>query len=182
MTHPAPEALREPLTITVPRWFVLAGLALLMATAAPALLVVADRVHLDPWVHDVALFGHLAFLLLGFGAVLSVDSVALQWVVGRRQLHDVVATAGHVQAAIWVGYAGLVASGIVLEPDLTRTVTQIKLGSVLLIGLNGLVATWLHWHLEVSSTRRVLAAGMACAAVSQAAWWTATVIGFLNAH
>ncbi|MDO7867102.1 hypothetical protein [Nocardioides jiangxiensis] len=182
MTHPAPEALHEPLTITVPRWTVLAGLALLMVLACPALLVVCSRAHLEPWVHHVALFAHLAFLVLGFGAVLSVDSVALQWMVGRRQLRDVVATAGHVQAAIWVGYTGLVASGLVLEPDLTRLATQVKLGSVLVIGLNGLVATWLHWHLEVSSTRRVLVAGMACATVSQAAWWTATVVGFINAH
>jgi hypothetical protein len=175
---PAPAAFAVP----VPRWSVLAGTGALMVLAAPFLLVVASRAHLEPWTHDLALFAHLGFLLLGFGAVLSVDWVALQWVVRRRELHHVVDTAGHVHAAIWIGYAGLVASGLVLEPDVAMLATQIKLGSVLLIGLNGLVATWLHWHLTSTPRCWVLPASMVCATVSQSAWWTATVVGFLNAH
>ncbi len=173
---------RPGLTVSVPRWTVLAGIGVLMATTAPSLLVVATHAHLSPASHDVALFAHLGFLLLGFGAVLSVDWVALQWTVRRRALADVVATAGHVHAAIWVGYAGLVASGLVLEPDLSLLATRVKLCSVLVIGLNGLVATWLSWHLKASPARWVLPASMGCALVSQAAWWTATVVGFLNAH
>lgn len=176
---PAPPAF----AVAVPRWSVLAGTAALMVTAAPFLLVLTTHAHLSPWTHDLALFAHLACLLLGFGAVLSVDWVALQWVVRRRELHHVVDTAGHVHTAIWVGYAGLVASGLLLEPDVAMLATQIKLGSVLLIGLNGLVATWLHWHLQSRTAGGwVLPASMVCATVSQTAWWTATVVGFLNAH
>ncbi|UUZ61142.1 hypothetical protein [Nocardioides sp. B-3] len=123
--------------------------------------------------------------MLGFGAVLSVDWVGLLWVVRRRTLSDVLDTAGHLTAPIWLGLAGLVLTGILLEPALDNPLTQVKLGPVLLIVWNGLFAGLLHHRLCVGASfdtapRRVLLAAAAATTVSRVGWWGSMVIGFIN--
>ncbi|MFE7546506.1 hypothetical protein [Streptomyces gardneri] len=46
------------------------------------------HLHVDPLLHKVALFAHLASLILGFGAVLAIDYYGLLWLLGRRSLPD----------------------------------------------------------------------------------------------
>lgn len=170
------------LTVTIPKWVVFASVGVLMAALAPGLLFLADRAHPTPLTSQVALFAHLACLVLGFGAVLSVDWVAMLWVLRRRALVDVLNTASNVHVPIWAGYTGLVLTGLLLEPHIDVLRTQIKLAVVLAIGLNGLLAMWLHLLLQACPRRRVLTASVVCAGVSQAGWWSATVIGFMNAQ
>jgi hypothetical protein len=68
-----------------------------------------------------------------------------------------------------------------LEPDITSPLTQAKLGLVLLIGWNGLLATWLHARLSRDPGRlRLRCICAATASVSQLGWWGAMVIGFLH--
>lgn len=145
-------------------------------------LWLATHVHLSPAAHRWVLLGHLAMLVVGFGAVLAVDWVALLWALRRRSLADVLAMAATLNLPIWSGYAGLMLTGILLSPDTSRAATVVKLGLALGIGLNGLLAAALHHRLASGPGRSALVVGAGSAAVSQVCWWGATVIGFLNAH
>jgi hypothetical protein len=164
----------------LPGWAPLAVTGAGIAVAGGACLWAAGHVHPDRVLHDAALFVHLASLVVGFGAVLTVDWVALLWLLRRRRLTDVLTTASNVHVPIWAGYAGLVLSGVLLEPAVDSAVTQVKLALVLLIGWNGLVAMWLHHLLQGEVRRVVIAVSAVSAGVSQAGWWGAMVIGFAN--
>lgn len=165
-----------------PDWLPLAAVGSLILATAPAVVWTCSHTHPVPLLHDVALFVHLAALLVGFGAVLSVDWVAALFILGKRSFHEMMRAADNAAVPVWAGYAGLVLSGLLLEPDLTSPVTQVKLALVLVIGLNGVVAVGLHRALGRGADLRWMALGGMCATVSQLAWWGATVIGFLNAH
>ena len=84
---------------------------------------------------------------------------------------------------IWDGLTGLTVSGLLLHPNLASWPTRIKLGIVLVVGLNGLCAHHLTPRLaNPPAPRPLLIRAATCAAISQTGWWSATVIGFLNAH
>lgn len=175
-------AIRAP---ELPVWVRVAAATVAMGTGLAAAMWAASHVHPDPVLHDAALFLHLACLVLGFGSVLAVDWVACLWLAQRRTLADVVRTAGNTHLPIWVGYAGLVASGMLLEPDLSSRVTMVKLGLVLVIGWNGLLAGVLRGRLSrlrEQPSHDLLTAAAAVGAVSQLGWWGAMLIGFLNAR
>lgn len=149
-----------------------------------AAVIVSTHVSLDPTAHRVVLFAHLACVVVAFGAVLAIDWVGLLWVLRRRSLVQVLETAGHLHVPIWGGYAGLVASGALLAPDLGSPLTLTKVVLVFVIGWNGAVAARLQQHVSADPAgpgRSVLLASAGCALVSQAGWWGATVIGFSNA-
>lgn len=167
---------------SVPRWALRVALGAAMGVGGLGLLWVARHVHPDPVLHEVALFCHLACLVVGFGAVLAVDWQAALWLLGRRELTDVLGTATHVHVPIWGGYLGLVVSGTLLAPDVGATATQVKLGLVLALGWNGLLAGWFQERLEQHAVRPLVLASAGCAAFSQLGWWSATAIGFLNAR
>ncbi|MCC3778534.1 hypothetical protein [Streptomyces sp. UNOB3_S3] len=159
-------------------------------------------VHLraDPLLHDVALFVHLACLIVGFGAVLTVDWLGLLWLLGKRPLTEVLRAADAVHPPIWLGLAGLVGSGMLLHPDPGALLARVKLGLVLVVALNGLHAWTLQPRLTALSSgalspspspspspsrgsRRALVARCAAGVlVSQLGWWGATAIGFLNSR
>jgi hypothetical protein len=141
-----------------------------------------SHAHTSPQIHAVALFVHLAALVVGFGGVLAVDWVALLFAVGRRRLSALLETADTMLVPIWAGYAGLVASGVLLEPDLHSSITQVKLALVVVIGVNGGLALWLHNHLAHGGGRLPMVIGGLCATISQIGWWGATLVGFINAH
>ncbi|MFC7501446.1 hypothetical protein [Nocardioides sp. GCM10030258] len=132
--------------------------------------------------HAVALFAHLAALIAGFGAVLAVDWMALLWLTGRRSIEAVLEAATSVAIPIWLGYAGLVGTGMLLEPDLASTWTKIKLALVVIIGVNGVAAAAVHHAMVRHPSRAAMMLGAVCATLSQACWWTATAVGFVNAH
>lgn len=149
---------------------------------------VAGHVRADHTLHEVALFAHLAALVVGFGAVLAVDWVALLWLLQRRTLAQVLAAAENAHAPAWIGYAGLTLSGMLLGPDLGDPLTRVKLGLVLLIGWNGVVAALVQRWLSRMTTerrraditqRRLLACALS-GVVSQLGWWGAMLLGFLN--
>lgn len=173
----------ERATGRLPAWAPV-GCAGLMTVAIGCCLWVSAHIDADRTVHAAALFAHLASLVLGFGAVLSVDWVALLWLLRLRDLADLLRAARNAHLPIWLGYAGLVTSGILLEPDLSSTATRVKLALVLLIGWNGVVATVLQAPLSISPggspTRRLLLISGTTAAVSQLGWWGAMAIGFAN--
>ncbi len=127
-----------------------------------------------------ALFVHLASLVVGFGAVITVDWFGAQWLLRQRSLGDVLNVISGAHGLIWVGLAGLVLSGSFLDPDVEATWTRVKLVIVLVVGLNGLHAHTLRHALEGADTigPSVLRRAAAAALISQAGWWTAALIGY----
>lgn len=143
----------------------------------------APHIQVGPAIHRLALFCHLAALVVGFGAVLAVDWLGLQWTLRRVELTAVLRTARDVHLLIWLGLAGLVASGALLSPDTSAPLTRLKLVAVLVVALNGLYVGRLHGRLASGPARwPLLARGAAAALTSQLCWWTATAVGFLAAQ
>ncbi|SES40534.1 hypothetical protein SAMN04487818_112217 [Actinokineospora terrae] len=155
--------------------------------AAIALLVTAvclsTVVRPSPPLHDVALFAHLGFLVLGFGAVLVADYFFVLWVLGRATFAEAVAHTARLHPLIWSGLLGLVASGTLLRPDLSSGATALKLVLVTTLTLNGIQATALGRRmstLDGPPPVPLLLWGAATSALSQLCWWGAVVIGYLN--
>ena len=161
------------------------GVALLLTALWGAAVFVAAHVEPDPTLHTAALFLHLASLVLGLGAVLIVDWHGLLWMLGKRSLPETLRLASGSHAVIWAGLAGLVLSGMLLHPDLTSTLTRLKLAAVLLIALNGVQAQCLQLRLDAARGRPsplLLLWSSASAGVSQLGWWGATLVGFVNSQ
>lgn len=141
-----------------------------------------------PWLHAVALFVHLASLIIGFGAVLMVDWYALLWVTEWRTVRDLRQVDLTLKLPIWVGLIGLLASGALLQPDLSSPLTLVKLGAVLVLSLNGVALT--RWTMRLARFPRKMRFSalpqtarfrfLSSAVISQVAWWTAVIIGMIN--
>lgn len=163
------------------------GVAATLAAPAGTTAAVALALHLDvpAAVHEIALFVHLAALVVGFGAVLAVDWLGVLWLARRTRLADVLTTASRLTVPIWLGLAGLIATGALLSPDPTSPRTLLKLVLVALAGANGAYVHRLHPRLAAAGeapSPGLLRRGATSTAVSQLCWWGATVIGFLNAR
>src|SRR5690606_33307209 len=100
-----------------------------------------------PWLHTVALFVHLASLILGLGAVLMVEWYGLLWSTEWRSVRDLRQVDVTATPLIWAGLVGLLASGALLQPNLESPLTMVKLGAVLLVSLNGVAVTQWTFHL-----------------------------------
>ncbi|APA96917.1 hypothetical protein NS506_02857 [Nocardia seriolae] len=167
-------------------WGIVSACALLATGTLAAAVWIAAHVSASPAVHTGGLFIHLVSLVIGFGGVLMADSYVLRWAAGRLTLTETLRTVSTLHVPIWLGLAGLVASGCVLEPNLASTMTRTKLALVLVLTLNGIQAGALNRRLracgDTALTPRLLAWGAATGLVSQICWWGATVIGFINAQ
>ncbi|MVU81533.1 hypothetical protein GPX89_30370 [Nocardia sp. ET3-3] len=159
----------------------------MLATGTLAAAIwIAAHVTASATVRTGGLAVHLTALVVGFGGVLLADSFVLRWAAGRLTLPETLRAVGRLHVPIWLGLAGLVASGCVLEPNLASTMTRTKLALVFALTLNGIQACALNRRLQARGaaplTPRLLAWGAATGLVSQICWWGATVIGFLNAR
>jgi hypothetical protein len=164
----------------------------LIVTAGWAVAVVAAAVFpLDhPQVARAALFVHLMSMAVGFGAVVMIDVYGLLWMFGHRRLSELTDLSAAAHGVIALGVGGLLASGIALRPDLTSPLARLKLVLVLIVMLNGTAAQRMLQRLRrtvPADTRgasipwRVFQRGLAAALISQATWWGAITIGFINA-
>lgn len=156
-------------------------LACLVGACWAASLWFSQQVAPSGLVHDVALLLHLVSLVVGLGAVLTLEWNGLCWLLGRRSLSEVLRLTGDTHQLIWLGLAGLMVSGTLLSPDLDAPATIVKLLAVLVVGLNGLQADLLRRRLL--GTERpgwaLLSRVFLASALSQVGWWTAVVIGYL---
>uniref|UniRef100_UPI002F915955 hypothetical protein n=1 Tax=Streptomyces sp. NBC_01001 TaxID=2903713 RepID=UPI002F915955 len=184
---PLPAAWVSPAGPLIPRGVLISAAAAGLCGVWAAAVWTATHLQADPRLHSVALFVHLVSLVVGFGGVLTVDWLALQWLMGRRSLPEVLRTADGVHLPVWLGLAGLVASGVLLHPDPASPLTQVKLVLVLVVALNGLHAWTLQPRLSAlcaapgaAAPRLLLLRAVSTVLVSQLGWWGATVIGFLN--
>lgn len=137
----------------------------------------------------IALFIHLASLILGFGAVLTVDTFGLLMILNKIPLSLLKKTANVTQRLIWAGWAGMVISGVNLIwlKGYVDSLTKIKLFFVLMIGINGVFLHLIKKALngfeskkDVPNVWRFRAA--LSTAVSQTGWWGAILIGFVHRH
>ncbi|MEW1633734.1 hypothetical protein AB0469_06655 [Streptomyces sp. NPDC093801] len=166
-------------------WWTVAAGALCALVVLAAGLWCSLHLQADAAMHSAALFAHLASLVLGFGAVLSADYYGVLWATGRCTLDEVVAATARLHVPIWAGLGGLVVSGLMLHPDIHSPLTLTKLGLVAALTVNGLQAGLLGRRLgsvEGEAGRGLLLWGGVTALVSQACWWGAVVIGFLNTN
>lgn len=160
-------------------WVTVGAASVLACAALAGCAWVSTHLHADSELHTAALFVHLGALVLGFGAVLAVDFHALLWLTGRCTLRDVLAVTARLHVPIWAGLVGLVASGVMLHPDLGATLTRVKLACVVLLTLNGLQAGRLGKRMAAAAPGRgPLGWAAATAVVSQICWWTPTLVGF----
>ncbi|MEU4551192.1 hypothetical protein EV382_5695 [Micromonospora violae] len=148
-------------------------------------VLVAPHVALSPGARMIALFCHLTCLVVGFGAVLTVDWFSLRWVLRREPLGTVLTAARGAHLLIWLGLVGLLASGAALGPDTSSGLVWVKLLAVLVVGINGLFLGRVRDRLVAVPGRppwSALLPGVAAATISQIGWWTATLVGFWNAN
>ncbi|WP_236783005.1 hypothetical protein [Arthrobacter sp. QXT-31] len=153
-----------------------------------ASVLVGHNVDCGPELHRIGLAVHILALVLSFGTILVVDWLGLLWLLGKVQIHESGKLETAAKPLIWGGLALLLASGALIDPDLTNPVTAIKLGSVLVLMLNGLsIAPAMQQLLALPPqtrfsevARKLRLRLMVALSVSQACWWTAVLIGLIN--
>ncbi|MFF4298546.1 hypothetical protein ACFY0N_33385 [Streptomyces vinaceus] len=177
---------REAELLRLPSWCGTAAASLTVCVGWAATTWIALHLRADTTLHTAALFVHLASLVLGFGAVLAIDYYGALWLTGRKTLREVLDFTAPLHLPVWAGLGGLLFSGAFLHPDLSSPLTCVKLGLVLVLSLNGVQASALHRRLAAVGSgpvsRSLLIRGAVTASVSQAAWWGAVAIGFLNSR
>jgi len=153
-------------------------------------VTMSPLVSLDGYVHNIDLVVHDLCLVVAFGAIILVDWHGFLWLIGRRGLGEIIRLDGAATPLIWGGLAGLLATGAFLSPHLENPMTDAKLGAVLVLSLNGIMLIPLMRRLARlpdDTTFAALSLGqrvhlLSCLVVSQVCWWTAIIIGFINAE
>src|SRR5215212_5816512 len=156
-----------------------ARLLSIVTLAIVGMVFLSTLLNPPPWVQIVALFVHLISLVVGFGSVLAVDWYGLLSLSGRVTIGDVLLTAERMTPLIWIGLAGLTASGVLLKPDLSSWLVVVKLCCVLGVGTVGvlpLAPSLLMQRQMPPPTGSLIYRGMGLAAASQCFWWTAVFI------
>ena len=154
-----------------------------------AAVLLSQLVPEDYPLRPVAVALHVLSLVVSFGAVLVVDWHGALWLAGRRGLTESARLAAAAGPLIWGGLAGLIVSGALLHPNLSSPLTVTKLVLVLLVAWNGAAMSALRRRLAQLPSyvtprdlpRRDWRLMMTATAISQAGWWGAILIGFVNA-
>lgn len=136
----------------------------------------------------IFLFIHLVSLVVGFGAVIVIDSFGLVWLLFKSvDLKFLVKVANITQRLIWLGWCGLVFSGIFLitMKGYIDNLTQIKLFLVAMVGLNGVFLHVIKKSMEKYMNSKNLPAKLQfriglSSFISQLGWWGAMLIGFMH--
>jgi hypothetical protein len=165
--------------------------ALSVAAVVAWLLSVASStmVHVDGPAESIDLVVHDLFLVVAFGAIILVDWHGFLWLIGRRDLAEIIRLDGAATPLIWGGLVGLLATGVFLGPHLGNPLTEVKLAAILVLSLNGILLIPLMRRLArlpVKAAFTDLSAGqrvhlVSCLMISQLCWWTAIIIGFTTA-
>jgi hypothetical protein len=148
-----------------------------------AFIFLSTLINPPHWLHVAALFGHLIFLVIGFGSVIAVDWYGLLSLFGWTTIGDVLLVASRMTPMIWIGLAGLTLTGAFLQPQLNTWWVVVKLCCVLGVGIVGVLALSTSRALErqmPTPARPLVERGMVLAGASQMFWWTAVIIGFIT--
>lgn len=169
---------------------IVAVLSISAVVAWSPALVVATSLRVDGPPRTIALILHILAMVLSFGAIMLVDWHGFLWLLGRRELSETIRLDGAATPLIWIGIATMLTTGAFLSPDLGNPLTVVKLVAVLVLILNGIMLLPLMRRLVVmppTTSFAGLTAGhrihmLSCLTVSQLSWWTAIIIGFVNAE
>jgi hypothetical protein len=142
---------------------------------------------MDSTLFYLLLFAHWISLIVAFGSVLLIDFYGLLWMIRKETLCRVFKVADIAQKLVWLGWGGLIVTGIPLLviKAFVDHLTWLKIFLVLLVGLNGLYLDsikkageklpetgktpfWLIYRMGLSTV------------ISQVGWWGTIVIGFLH--
>ena len=143
---------------------------------------------MDSLTFYIFLFIHLISLIVGFGAVLITDFFGLLWLRKQVSTKFMVEASGWAKTLIWLGWFGLVFSGLVLltQKGYVDNLTQIKLFFVAMIGANGVFLHKIHIALErlgnANMSSRLKFRIVVASIISQVGWWGAIFIGFIHRH
>lgn len=121
----------------------------------------------DLGVRSAALYLHLIFVPVGFGSVVMTHVYLVLGRMGRQRQRDVLALTSVTHKLMAAGLAGLAATGIALDPDLSSPLMRTKLFLLLVLMLNAVRIQQSH--------RRIVGPVV----VSQIAWWGTIGIGYL---
>ena len=142
---------------------------------------------MDIQIYHVLAFIHLISLVVGFGAVIVVDTFGLLWVMKKISLQTVNQTANITQRLIWLGWLGLVASGmtLVVMRGSVSNITLIKIFFVAMLGVNGIFLHLIKKNFDKLAGLEKIPAIYKfrialTSVISQLGWWGAIIIGFLN--
>jgi len=137
--------------------------------------------------YHVLAFIHLISLIMGFGAVIVIDTFGLLWVMNKIKLQTVNQTANITQRLIWIGWLGLVITGtiLVLMRGSISNITMVKVFFVAMLGVNGIFLHLIKKNFDklkdLENIPAIYKFRIALTSViSQLGWWGAIVIGFLN--
>ena len=135
------------------------------------------------------LFIHLVSLIIGFGSVLVIDFAGLLLIIKKIKLGFLLQLAYITQQLIWLGWSGLVLSGLglIYYKGYIDNLTVIKLFFVAMLGVNGIVLHYIKKALtgfkEDAPIPRLYIFRMGVASIiSQIGWWGAIFIGFIHRH
>jgi hypothetical protein len=137
----------------------------------------------------ILLFVHLSSLILGFGSVMVTDLYGALWARNRVRFTQVVKVSGVTEKFIWIGWAGMVITGIpliILKGEIDKLMIM-KFFFVVLVGVNGIPLHFLQKTMqrykESDAVPNVFMFRLGLSIfVSQLAWWGAVLIGFLHRH
>ncbi len=137
--------------------------------------------------YHVLLFIHLVSIVIGFGAVMVIDTFGLLWIFKKVKLSFVNKVANVTQPLIWIGWTTLVLTGIplIFLKESISGLSIVKIFFVLMLGLNGIFLHTIKKSMDSIADDMPLPSlikfRMALASfISQVGWWSALVIGFLN--
>ncbi|KND49121.1 MAG: hypothetical protein AB198_02525, partial [Parcubacteria bacterium C7867-003] len=137
--------------------------------------------------NHIILFIHLISLVVGFGAVIVIDTFGFLWLLKKVKLSFVNQVANITQPLIWIGWTGLVLTGtpLILMKGEVSGLSTLKIFAVLMVGLNGLFLHFIKKSMsgvnDESVMPNIVKFRITLATfISQAGWWTAIIIGFLN--
>ena len=131
---------------------------------------------------------HIVSLIVGMGAVIVIDVFGLLWIFKKVELVFVAKVANTTQKLIWIGWVGLVLSGVglIFIKGYVDNLTFIKLFFVALVGFNGVLLHFVKKSIESVVGEDVptkLKFNIAfTSTISQIGWWGAITIGFLHRH
>lgn len=137
----------------------------------------------------IFLFLHLISLIVGFGAVIMIDFSGLLWTFKRIKLSFLNRVADITQRLIWLGWFGLVISGLVLilHKGFVDNLTWIKLMFVAMLGVNGIFLHIIKKQIDKVSDEQPMPVLVRfritmASITSQLGWWGAFSIGFVHRH
>lgn len=128
---------------------------------------------------------HLGMLVAGLGAAVMVEYTGARWLTGRGSLGELRQVESRLAPLAWIGFVGMLLSGMFLAPDLSSPATAVKMLAVLAIGFNAVASIRLVHELrrlpaDIPFSRlppRLRAWCIANGGISQLSWWTAVLVG-----